>query len=78
MESKPYVAHWCKNRKCTSSWMDKDETNVKTRPPQHKYCIDCIVAGFENKKDPAKVARGKALAAARQAKKEKFSALEGL
>ena len=36
-----YVMHFCRNKKCNNGWIDKDLTNVKTHPPQWKYCREC-------------------------------------
>lgn len=44
-----YVAHDCRNSRlkpsdknyCNSRWVDKDLTNVKTSPPDWKYCREC-------------------------------------
>ena len=38
---RPYVVHFCKNKECNNSWIDKDLTNVKSYPPQWKYCREC-------------------------------------
>lgn len=38
---RPYVVHFCKNKKCNRAWIDKDLTNVKSYPPQWKYCREC-------------------------------------
>lgn len=36
-----YVMHFCRNKKCNNGWIDKDLTNVKTFPPDWKYCREC-------------------------------------
>lgn len=36
-----YVMHFCRNKKCNNGWIDKDLTNVKTNPPDWKYCREC-------------------------------------
>lgn len=36
-----YVMHFCRNKKCSNGWIDKDLTNVKTNPPDWKYCREC-------------------------------------
>lgn len=36
-----YVVHFCQNKECNNSWIDKDLTNVKTFPPTWKYCKEC-------------------------------------
>ncbi len=46
-----YVAHDCRNSRlpenhkdyCDNRWIDKDLTNVKTNPPDWKYCRECAV-----------------------------------
>lgn len=38
---RPYVVHFCKNKECNNAWLDKDLTNVKSYPPQWKYCREC-------------------------------------
>lgn len=80
MKSKlPYVVHFCRNKACNVGWLDLDTTNVSSRPPQNKYCIDCeVFGGMKATKDPAKVARGQALAKAAKEKKLKYACLEGL
>jgi hypothetical protein len=76
---KPFVVHWCKNKKCTATWLDRDETNVSSRPAQHKYCIDCqVFGGFTNQKDPDKVARGKEMARLQREKRNKYKCLDDL
>jgi len=50
-----YVIHFCKNKKCNASWIDKDLTNAKSRPPQWKYCKKCCVFfGYINPEKPLK------------------------
>ena len=39
--SKVYVIHFCRNKECNNGWLDEDLTNVKTFPPQWKYCKEC-------------------------------------
>ena len=44
-----YVAHDCRNSRlkpshkdyCNNMWIDKDLTNIKTFPPDWKYCREC-------------------------------------
>ncbi len=36
-----YVMHFCRNKKCNNGWIDKDLTNVKSTPPDWKYCREC-------------------------------------
>lgn len=60
-KNKPYVAHDCRNPACNSRWLAQDDTGVTSRPPKNKYCPDCELV-YTNKKDPARVARGKVLA----------------
>lgn len=38
---KVYVIHFCRNKECNNGWLDEDLTNVKTFPPQWKYCKEC-------------------------------------
>ena len=38
---KVYVIHFCRNKECNNGWLDEDLTNVKTFPPQWKYCREC-------------------------------------
>lgn len=40
-KSKVYVIHFCRNKECNNGWIDEDLTNVKTFPPQWKYCKEC-------------------------------------
>lgn len=40
-KSKVYVIHFCRNKECNNAWIDEDLTNVKTFPPQWKYCKEC-------------------------------------
>lgn len=40
-KNKDYVIHYCKNKDCNNAWIDEDITNVKTLPPQWKYCREC-------------------------------------
>ena len=47
-----YVIHFCHNKKCNNSWIDKDLTNVKSRPPSWKYCPECETKGFVNPERP--------------------------
>lgn len=61
---KPYVAHDCKNQECNNRFMSLDDNGVTSRPPTSKYCPDCELFYGAPEKDPARVARGKALAAA--------------
>lgn len=39
--SRSYVVHYCHNKECDNCWVDEDLTNVKTVPPQWKYCEEC-------------------------------------
>lgn len=36
-----FVAHICRNKQCSAIWIDKDLTNVKSTPPDWKYCREC-------------------------------------
>ena len=36
-----YIMHFCRNKKCNNGWIDADLTNVKTNPPDWKYCREC-------------------------------------
>lgn len=36
-----FVAHICRNKQCDAIWIDKDLTNVKSTPPDWKYCREC-------------------------------------
>lgn len=74
----PYVTHFCRNDNCNNCWLAPDETNVTSRPPRHKYCLDCELFFDPPTKDPARVARGKALAAARKAQLKKDEWLDDL
>lgn len=67
--TKPYVAHDCRNAKCNQRWLDVDEYNATAKPPKHRYCNNCLAKGYQNKKDPVKVANGKKLAAIYKRKK---------
>ncbi len=47
-----YVTHTCRNKKCGVAFMDKDITNAKSRPPEWKYCEQCVKNGFPDLKRP--------------------------
>lgn len=69
--TKPYVVHYCRNRQCDRAWIDVDLQGVTSRPATHRYCNACILDGYKQpKKDPNKVARGKALAAQQKKRRE--------
>lgn len=36
-----YVMHFCRNKKCTNGWIDKDLTDARVNPPDWKYCREC-------------------------------------
>lgn len=78
-QSKPYVAHDCRNPKCTNRFIAIDDNGVSHHPPKTKYCDECqLFFGYVNTKDPIKVARGKLLAEKRRKQLEMDKWLEDL
>jgi hypothetical protein len=77
--NRPYVVHYCRNKKCNAAWLAPDKTCVTSRPPQSDYCIDCeVFGGFRKVVDPERSARAKALNEALRAKRNEYKCLEGL
>lgn len=74
-----YVPHDCKNPDCNVRWVAKDDCNVSSRPPTSKYCPDCVEwLGFTNKKDTARVERGKALARKAKESRDRYDTIKDL
>ena len=47
-----YVTHTCKNKECGRAFNDLDLTNAHSRPPEWKYCPQCVAVGKVNPDKP--------------------------